>query len=171
MTWPLSGSTWLSRPCGSARARGSRAQSRNTASTGSRAKAHQKMTRRLLLVPTGISGPRCGAGWGCRSSRLNSRSRARAEDPARWRGPLTPLVRAGPGDGRTAPDDVDVWRCATWPWLACVAQLADRRPSRPARTAWQLIPAGSSGRRRRGSPSDRHNKGTRTPPRPAWIRS
>jgi hypothetical protein len=27
-----------------------------------------------------------------------------AEDPARWRGPLTPLVRAGPGDGRTAPD-------------------------------------------------------------------
>src|SRR5689334_2380708 len=32
-----------------------------------------------------------------------------ARPASRWRGPLTPLVRAGPGDGRTAPDDVDVW--------------------------------------------------------------
>ena len=110
ITCQLRGSAWLSRPlwiCTGTRITG--AHGRSTASTGSRANAHQKMARRLLLVPAGISGRRCGAGWGCRYSRLNFRSRARAEDPARWRGPLTPLVRTGPGDGRTAPDDVDVW--------------------------------------------------------------
>lgn len=44
--------------------------------------------------------------------------------PGRWRGPLTPLVRAGPGDGRTAPDDVDVWMEMRHMAVACL-----RRPA------------------------------------------
>ena len=105
-------------------------------------------------------------------------SRRPSQPPRRRRAVLHAVITTtarGPGDRDRPPPDAAAL-AAAHPGDRISLTIKGGSPHlivqvRPGELPWQLIPAGSSKRRCPRPPYDRHSKGTRTPPRPAWIRS